>query len=60
MDFWGNPIPLGPLGASPTVRGLDPTPVPPGYTKLAAGGWSCADGSMEEESEETKLDLKQF
>ncbi|CAK9038819.1 unnamed protein product [Durusdinium trenchii] len=23
---------------------LDPMPVPPGYTKLAEGGWSCADG----------------
>ena len=26
------------------LRGLDPTPIPPGYSKLLNGGWSCAAG----------------
>ena len=26
------------------LRGLDPMPIPPGYTKMLNGGWSCADG----------------
>ena len=28
----------------PISPGLDPLPIPPGYTKLLNGGWSCATG----------------